>query len=216
MPKRRLDTVSWAQAPSSAMHTQRAVRQLPLRLCLMSRVSALSRQGTKASLPPFLKAEMQRPRELRERLMFLASCTPSPRTSVFLMRSLPARSTKRNRVWVFWPSLAILVIVSVTRQWERLDRSLSAWLRPLRLASITRITCSRLPSSCSTSTSAQPWTSTCWQAGFLFPFRIGGTHLPFASRAGPPSCWLLKLPPAFLFTLPRPAMGTLTLFLSRS
>ena len=70
-------------------------------------------------------ALMVLPRQLKERLIFLAYSSPSPSTLLLNTFSLPAKSTKLYLALMVLPSPSIFSRYSVKTIWERDD----AWLR---------------------------------------------------------------------------------------
>lgn len=63
------------------------------------------------------------PRQLRDRLIFLAYYRPYPCTLLFPTFSLPARSTRLNRHSIVLPSASILSNRRVKTTWERDEHS---------------------------------------------------------------------------------------------
>jgi len=132
-PNLKEDTLSFDHSGASAIHVIKDVEQLPLSDSFMSIVKALSLYGMKP-LPSLLSILMHLPRALKDVLIFLASWALTLSTLDFKILSEPARSTNINLLETcLLPFL--IVYLSVTRQWDLLDRSLIAWLLAVLVAS---------------------------------------------------------------------------------
>mmetsp|Transcript_4233 Transcript_4233/g.15613 ORF Transcript_4233/g.15613 Transcript_4233/m.15613 type:complete len:205 (-) Transcript_4233:918-1532(-) len=136
LPKSREQAVSSACAGSSDTVTTSAVRHAPPRLCFSSSVSVESRNGTNAPRP-FPSASITRASADSDVLMLRASTPARPVLPDLCSLSDPARSTNRN-LDETRRRPRCCVTESLTTQWLRLLRSLSAWLLADRVASIMR------------------------------------------------------------------------------
>mmetsp|Transcript_111688 Transcript_111688/g.315451 ORF Transcript_111688/g.315451 Transcript_111688/m.315451 type:complete len:245 (+) Transcript_111688:241-975(+) len=121
-PNRSEHTVSsaWSASPATLMTTE--VQDLPPKESRRSIVSVESLYGTcSPRLPP--KALITRPNALKEPLMLRASAMAEPSAPVRLVRSEPARSTKRRVTRDQGPANLRKARWTLTKQWLREDRS---------------------------------------------------------------------------------------------